>query len=97
MGIFYSLSELLEAATPWSTVEAEAPTTRGGASTTKTPADADDEGEGEAKVCILFFNLRTIVEFVGVILCPTAVKLSAGPEETGGLHEPMTRYGPYAH
>ncbi len=97
MGIFDSLSELLEAATPWSTVEAEAPTTRGGASTTKTPADADDEGEGEAKVCILFFNLFSVVEFVDIVLGLTAGAMSAGSEETCGLRKTMTSYAPYTH
>jgi ubiquinol-cytochrome c reductase subunit 6 len=37
------------AATPWSTVEAEA--VSGGASSEKTPAQKDVGGEGEAIVC----------------------------------------------
>jgi hypothetical protein len=49
MGFFDSLSDLFEAATPWSTVEAEA-VQRGGAGSEKTPADKDDGGEGEAEV-----------------------------------------------
>ena len=50
MGFFDSLSDLFEAATPWSTVEAEA-VQRGGAGSEKTPADKDEGGEGEAEVC----------------------------------------------
>jgi ubiquinol-cytochrome c reductase subunit 6 len=56
MGFFDSLTDLWEAATPWSTVEAEA-VQRGGAGSEKTPADKDNEGEGEAKVCWLHFLL----------------------------------------
>jgi hypothetical protein len=48
MGFFDNLSSLLEAATPWSTVEAEAPTR--GASAEKTPADSGNGGEVEAEV-----------------------------------------------
>ena len=50
MGFFDSLSELFEAAMPWSTIEAEA-VQRGGVGSDKTPADADQsDGEGEAEV-----------------------------------------------
>jgi ubiquinol-cytochrome c reductase subunit 6 len=49
MGFFDSLSDLFEAATPWSTVEAEA-VQRGGSGSEKTPADKDEGGEGEAEV-----------------------------------------------
>jgi hypothetical protein len=44
MGFFDNLSSLFEAATPWSTVEAEAPTHE------KTSPSSDDGGEGEAEV-----------------------------------------------
>ena len=50
MGFFDSLSDLFEAATPWSTIEAEA-VQRGGAGSEKTSADKDEGGEGEAEVC----------------------------------------------
>jgi hypothetical protein len=50
MGFFDSLSDFFEAATPWSTVEAEA-VQRGSAGSEKTPADKADGGEGEAAVC----------------------------------------------
>jgi ubiquinol-cytochrome c reductase subunit 6 len=50
MGFFDSLSDLFEAATPWSTIEAEA-VQRGGAGSEKTAADKDEGGEGEAEVC----------------------------------------------
>ncbi|PQE12206.1 hypothetical protein CJF31_00000377 [Rutstroemia sp. NJR-2017a BVV2] len=46
MGFFDSWSDLVAAATPWSTVEAEA--VSGGASSEKTPAQKDVGGEGEA-------------------------------------------------
>jgi ubiquinol-cytochrome c reductase subunit 6 len=59
MGFFDSLSELLEAATPWSSVEAEAPTT-GGASDKSTPA-TQDGGEGEAEVCKSFVHVMVSV------------------------------------
>jgi hypothetical protein len=49
MGFFDSWSDLVAAATPWSTVEAEA--VSGGASSEKTPAQKDVGGEGEAIVC----------------------------------------------
>jgi len=51
MGLFDIVSDLFEAATPWSTVEAEA-VQRGGAGSEKTPADKDEGGEGEAEVCL---------------------------------------------
>lgn len=54
MGFFDSLSGLLEAATPWSTVEAEA-VQQGGARSEKTPADKDEGSEGEAEVCYCYF------------------------------------------
>lgn len=59
MGLFDSLSDLFEAATPWSTVEAEA-VQRGGTGSEKTPANKDDGGEGEAEVCYqhAFFESR---------------------------------------
>jgi len=47
MGIWDVFSDLVEAATPWSTVEAEA--VSGGKGTEPTPAEPDEEGEGEAK------------------------------------------------
>lgn len=50
MGFWDSFTDLIEAATPWSTVEAEA-APRGGAGSEKTPADKNDGGEGEAEVC----------------------------------------------
>ena len=53
MGFFDSLNDLVSAATPWSTVEAEAAIT-GGASSSPTPANKGDEGEGEAKVWNLY-------------------------------------------
>jgi len=46
MGFFDSLSDLWEAAAPWSQGEAEA--VSGGSSEEKTPAQKDDGGEGEA-------------------------------------------------
>ena len=49
MGFWDSFTDLIEAATPWSTVEAEA-VPRGGTGSEKTPADKDDGGEGEAEV-----------------------------------------------
>ena len=51
MGFWDSFSDLIEAATPWSTVEAEA-VQRGGTVSEKTPADKDEAGEGEAEVCL---------------------------------------------
>jgi ubiquinol-cytochrome c reductase subunit 6 len=54
MGFWDSFTDLVEAATPWSTVEAEA-VTRGGAGSDKTPADKDDGGEGETEVCSTFY------------------------------------------
>lgn len=56
MGFFDSLSDLWEAATPWSQGEAEA--VSGGASEEKTPAQNDDGGEGEAKVCSIYLYDR---------------------------------------
>jgi ubiquinol-cytochrome c reductase subunit 6 len=54
MGFFSSFTDLIDAATPWSTAEAEAPT-RGGASETSTPATKDDDkDQGEAAVSIHF-------------------------------------------
>jgi ubiquinol-cytochrome c reductase subunit 6 len=55
MGFWDSFSDLVEAATPWSTVEAEA-VTRGGTGEDKTPADKG-EGEGEAEVRSIFLML----------------------------------------
>ncbi|TAQ87402.1 hypothetical protein B7494_g4268 [Chlorociboria aeruginascens] len=48
MGFFDSWSDLVSAATPWGTAEAEA--VSGGTGTDKTPAQKDEGGEGEAKV-----------------------------------------------
>ena len=54
MGFFDSLSDIVTAATPWSMVEAEAPT-KGGAGTETTPANKDtDKEEGESEVCEAF-------------------------------------------
>ena len=52
MGFFDSLSDIVAAATPWTTVEAEAP--KGGAGEEKNSKDKEEgEGEGESgkKVC----------------------------------------------
>jgi hypothetical protein len=62
MGFFDSWSDLVTAATPWSQVEAEAPTS-GGASSTKTPASYG-EGEGEAKVCTSCSLVHIIPSFL---------------------------------
>ncbi len=69
MGFFDSLTELFEAATPWSTVEAEA-VQRGGAGSEKTPADKDEGGEGEAEVCSCFsLSAIKIGCFGGLMRC----------------------------
>jgi len=47
MGLFDTLSDLVAAAAPWSTVEAEA--VSGGTSQEKTPAQKHESGEGEAQ------------------------------------------------
>jgi ubiquinol-cytochrome c reductase subunit 6 len=61
MGFWDSFTDLIEAATPWSTVEAEA-VQRGGAGSEKTPADKDEGGEGEAEVRIdVFFRQQCMV------------------------------------
>jgi hypothetical protein len=49
MGFFDSLGSLIDAATPWVTVEAEA-LTHGDTSTDKTPANSDNGDEGESMV-----------------------------------------------
>ena len=60
MGIWDSFTDLVEAATPWSTVEAEA--AQGDSSADSTSAQPED-GEGEAKVRIyLFFEFLEVRE-----------------------------------
>jgi len=48
MGFFDSFSDMFSAAVPWTTEEAEAPTS-GGSGTEKTPAQKHEKGEGEIK------------------------------------------------
>lgn len=54
MGFFDSFYELVEAATPWSDVQAEA--VSGDSGEEKTPAAKDG---GEAEVCIRFYFIST--------------------------------------
>ena len=54
MGFWDSLTDLVEAAAPWSTVEAEA------AKGDESPAQADDAGEGET-------NVRFLLSFESVM------------------------------
>lgn len=55
MGFFSTLYEVAEAAVPWTSVEAEAPT-RGGATTENSAAtDAVGEKEGEVAVCAFHY------------------------------------------
>jgi hypothetical protein len=56
MGFWDSVTDMVEAAMPWTTVEAEA--VSGGTGTDSTPAQPNDAGEGEAKVSsILHYGL----------------------------------------